>query len=1785
VVDDTFLENVLTKLRSHPDITIRPTVTGKSLSADQEKSFVPSFPQFEEKLAGQSLFASEERIWQELTGHSVDHSRISPTEFDCLVVIAAAGPDGLLQKHVTERTGQDKRSVPKRTERLAKNGYITKEAVVGEGARTSNLKLKKFSQLPTAPALGDNCPVTEQSSDTRSIIFYDVWFDATMKMLQDNNNIVPLSDIRVGLKIDDKPWETRRYFKCIRRLIIAGCLRTVSTAASGEANGGEAKPKRKLHKNNCLELLREPTAADRKAFQSGTEKNGRKTIIPDHEEDLEQSDSGDITMAAGANGADIGAGDNPEDTRPTVAPVARWTPLVSLHNQVFDLVDSAGPQGLTSKQICEQMGGASWHRPMDEALAMLTDIWQHSQPPHLRHLTLVRDTIIDGKSLVYHFRSLENYDKAVAAGQAAWEAIIGDDARAEFDKAGRAMDDDFDQWGFPPLDRRAFVRGGRASLTECGLGLRTPQAGGKARKENSGSGKHEDDTKHVSDANLPESTRRALRPAAKRAGATFVIGKRPDVVPSALRKVSKASAADEPLQHSIGTSAHTGGTIVNSSIVVNTEDVEPTLSRNGNEARHHTSHLPENDDPNAEDPTPPSKRRRITHDVVNDVITMPATASRSPNLPAETDAARRLRDLFTNRRQGRPTQAFLAEAERLRTLVAEEEKQRQILEAAEASRRELEKTQTAKLLPSLNNRAEDQHMHSAEDQQMHEVEPFAGSMTPGPQGVDIIELDDIADDAPEQSKVEGEDAGKRPSRVKRVGLLRSGGFVAAQREKVILDAVHACGGVFPGNNEMWYVMATAWQKLSSQTPDRQTLDRAIRNFIASGKLQKITWTFSDKKGFVHTRALLAEPHIMPQDPVVKAMQRKVEEVFPNQYLPEEVDVLTSLRHQASSAPGTAKPAAVARAKASHVADPDIPDHGLEHVITVNSGVLDHAKPPVNSSFVKQSPSNSSTKPPTHIPANGQIDTSSSKFPVTEPASLTISSTTLATNVGQATPNSVIHPLISGSNTGIKNDTVLDTTSLAARFQRSQKQYQNIPSGRNILPVPKKRAYRRRHNRNSIHPLSEGGEQWLQARSLMMGLACFAHRATGTIASRAMISEAGIIPHRVGLQPTFVIQPPPPSRNLRSIVNEIESSNQASPAKRLPQEVQDTFFHEVDIVETWEGQMIAADKSIRSEDGIIFINHTLKIPHVILKRARRKRRAGETAPILTPTEPAPGKKYRSRTVTVAPTIEVEEEEEEVPAVKGSAVGDKRKRRDRRGAANFADGERLIAAIALIMVVCGGINQDRLNWTLIAHALSFRYEGEFLRRRWNFTRRVRQGELENLRDAIREPFLVAYENGEIPKVDYQNLDTTDWPALLEWVEYEVMPTVRNKSNVDVEVVVQSINNTHNQAFHEATCGMRGAAGRKNEYFEALVMDHRKQMALHHFNGSLLPAEASATQDREHHVLLKSWIRAVALTKQWNYDAITASGKLSIFDEPTLSQVTQEMVEAHILIQDRKGRQLPGRNYQIHHDVLSQFSRWSRQDEHLYLRTVADARTAIDEHFEMNDSLGLVATAQDVEYLVLINMAGQGFITPKVNLPARNDDLAAPHPKLTKWSYGGNNYEMKNVKLGNLKFSISFQKTAAYTSDHGLQSAPVPSSPTMIFPGEPDYRLPIWIDVFGNRLDDVWDMVVRSILHIIVYRAGSTVAMIEAAHTSKLWLWEIDLVMSWMEAVGIAERCGAAEDEEDDLSDPLTGAWRGGWRASAWWYCAFLPEVADWAAPGGREIEQHVGLQLEIKDLAAG
>lgn len=65
-------------------------------------------------------------------------------EFTLLSIIASHGEAGMLQPALITISGQDKRSVPKRTDNLAEHGYITKVAVAARGQRTSLLKLKRF---------------------------------------------------------------------------------------------------------------------------------------------------------------------------------------------------------------------------------------------------------------------------------------------------------------------------------------------------------------------------------------------------------------------------------------------------------------------------------------------------------------------------------------------------------------------------------------------------------------------------------------------------------------------------------------------------------------------------------------------------------------------------------------------------------------------------------------------------------------------------------------------------------------------------------------------------------------------------------------------------------------------------------------------------------------------------------------------------------------------------------------------------------------------------------------------------------------------------------------------------------------------------------------------------------------------------------------------------------------------------------------------------------------------------------------------------------------------------------------------------------------------------------------------------------------------------------------------------------------------------------------------------------------------------------------------------------
>ena len=181
-------------------------VVDESLQEGKQSAFLRSH-------ATTRLHTTEERIWIALTGHSADWRRVPKSEFQCLAVIAAAGPNGVLQPDVTTFTGQDKRSVPKRTDALHQKGYIVKESCLGGGSKTSLLRLKRFVTSEESTAyhqVDSNATRVETHDKPLTLIRYDQWFDDLIRLLKDHDGIMTVDDLRFKfVRSDPSKWQTR----------------------------------------------------------------------------------------------------------------------------------------------------------------------------------------------------------------------------------------------------------------------------------------------------------------------------------------------------------------------------------------------------------------------------------------------------------------------------------------------------------------------------------------------------------------------------------------------------------------------------------------------------------------------------------------------------------------------------------------------------------------------------------------------------------------------------------------------------------------------------------------------------------------------------------------------------------------------------------------------------------------------------------------------------------------------------------------------------------------------------------------------------------------------------------------------------------------------------------------------------------------------------------------------------------------------------------------------------------------------------------------------------------------------------------------------------------------------------------------------------------------------------------------------------------------------------------------------------------------------------------------
>ena len=94
-----------------------------------------------------------------------------------------------------------------------------------------------------------------------------------------------------------------------------------------------------------------------------------------------------------------------------------------------------------------------------------------SQPLHLRHLSIVKDTVLRGKTNIFIYYTFENYEKLVAKGSGFWEAVVSvaDGVTSGTNVAASlSAKPELDGSGFPILDSNLFEGPNNdATVGEC----------------------------------------------------------------------------------------------------------------------------------------------------------------------------------------------------------------------------------------------------------------------------------------------------------------------------------------------------------------------------------------------------------------------------------------------------------------------------------------------------------------------------------------------------------------------------------------------------------------------------------------------------------------------------------------------------------------------------------------------------------------------------------------------------------------------------------------------------------------------------------------------------------------------------------------------------------------------------------------------------------------------------------------------------------------------------------------------------------------------------------------------------------------------------------------------------------------------------------------------------------------------------------------------------------------------------------------------------------------------
>ena len=1699
---------------------------------------------------------SEERIWLAAAGHRPDSSKVPPLDFACLSVIASRREEGIIQPHLVRLTGQDKRSVPSRTQRLCDRGYIAKITVTAWNTKTSLLFLKRFEkskeELPKSyfttrknrrrdagrvgrpesnaapPAHGD-----DGVGSDRALGMED--FARRLVHMLAKDRALPLDTVKSKFTRADLSFSLETFVKVmsvLERMGSAQRIRPYSSIAAPE-----------LSFVRCVRLSHDMSDQDWDDFAVLTKTLPDRTpesfgpiaeCAVDREEHY-RLDPGVVLGKPDDENLPV------EATRVTPSP-PRWDPALQLANLLYRTVDKASTTGVSIAEAQRQTVGSFFRRPFENTLTRILRHPDADEPWSANTLKVVRDAAQAGRTAFFVHYSLPRFAEKVAHGEASWEAIGPPKA---FEENGL-----LDDHGFPPLHADDF------------------------RDDTHGDVRNDQAKRPLTQAPL---RRKPYNPQPK------IPGVRSKKVEARVRSIpllsyeEQVNAIDRP-----STGVFVGRLV---HLWLQEQRGRPRRSRI---VIFKSSRLRDLGTP------PPPHEAFCPRTVPDQVDQAPASQPSQPQPPAtslpqspnvslaEKTAAKRTCDAGRLPLEDRPRKrvrfngsSSTVHSQRVQNEnVASLRSQTQNGHRSDATTSSPPTMDDEGLQPSAGstsaeNATRNRNPHDTENHgplldpppYIRELstapstgdtnlsEAFVNRLISGPSastpngGSQTVSnappVYFMVESSPQTRKTPSAEPemivnGKSPVRDKAASARRMmpfGGSIAALRKRIVLDIVEASGGVYPGDRELWFPFASIWMQKQpyASRPDQKTVKLTRKALVDSGKLRHIMFNFQGVQNTVTTRSIVTLPHVEPSDPRVVEMRRQIIAHDPVPYIPDGVEVLPELRpttvaerseristnmraerakrgDKVYSGPKRSPDPEQARVRACGEPCP----HVATGAGTEESPEIDFM-PPLGHHNVAEHDFEPRLEPcinndcgPRFLDplSHEHVSHSGPKFILTSTCLIPLIPKTRDPKVKRVDPVKqarVVEKRIR-SITGIGHGHLRRSGEMTAKRVRRPAAGANYRNGvpAPVVPPPIVQAPR-------LHP------RWRFVTPVILPRPFF--DSVRPVAATSTVQELPPAPaSSKERQPAPAVskkrKTAPTSAGARKKAR--VSSEAQQPARSPPKKQRGDRTP----VERRGASRKSATKQTSLNPPLPSLAETGDGPPALDPGER----PGDPDPANEPPKAREkvksGKKkkkalvYQTKTSRLASLIR--------KPWSSAEWTDRPQRREPvrrvriRGPLTEQllgpDGDfRICIAVIIVRTLTGGIERS-IDWDTVLKILTSLPNTLTLRRRWARIRDRSRQLSEQLTHDFQEAFLREYSAGKMPTLRFDKLEEFDWDGLYTWALDTLrvpqstqanLPATRSELEEKYKVR-ESHNRGQRDIFFE--CKNHASIPRRHALFH-------KQPAM-----VVLPLRPTQTLEGFQAELAKNWIRAIAATPEGSYEPKVGQAKLTPLSGVNMDGIIQSFVRDRVLAVKRGDRTRLGREYSISEMFLA------RLMFNVELGSFSDAlkqKSTLDK-IDTGTRVPFDEVATDGNMLAILNLVAERRLKLyRRNIPAKEFGLNED-----------GDYRTRSLDKGLLNFDVDIGQSESYIGSNPLSPLPrlpQPETSTKV----PAGRFPLWTDINGGELPLLWVFLLAAVMNICLARPGTTADIMVDWLGSGVEMLDIRGIMTWLVEARAASWIGKRKD----------------------------------------------------------